>query len=326
MNHSFQTTYSWQALVKNSIRDIATLMSHLGLPEQPHFSEFPILVPEPYLSRIEKENVNDPLLLQVLSSDLETIQVPGYSDQPLDENKFSPVSNLIQKYTGRVLIISSSRCAINCRYCFRRHFPYEKSQLQEHQWDEILNKINSDHSITEVILSGGDPLMLTDKTLGRIVSKIEALEHVKTLRIHTRMPMVIPQRINHQLLDWVKGTRLQIVLVNHINHEREIDSAVHEAMKLLQQAGVTLLNQSVLLKGVNDTERSLIKLSQKLFSVGILPYYIHMLDPVSGAAHFNVKQKTAVALIEKIKNQLPGYLVPKLVREVPGEGAKKVLL
>lgn len=326
MNHSFQTTYSWQALVKNSIRDIATLMSHLGLPEQPHFSEFPILVPEPYLSRIEKENVNDPLLLQVLSSDLETIQVPGYSDQPLDENKFSPVSNLIQKYTGRVLIISSSRCAINCRYCFRRHFPYEKSQLQEHQWDEILNKINSDHSIKEVILSGGDPLMLTDKTLGRIVSKIEALEHVKTLRIHTRMPMVIPQRINHQLLDWVKGTRLQIVLVNHINHEREIDSAVHEAMKLLQQAGVTLLNQSVLLKGVNDTERSLIKLSQKLFSVGILPYYIHMLDPVSGAAHFNVKQKTAVALIEKIKNQLPGYLVPKLVREVPGEGAKKVLL
>ena len=325
MNHRLQITQSWQDLVKHSIRDIGTLLSHLGLPEQPHFSEFPILVPEPYLSRIEKKNVTDPLLLQVLSSDLETIQIPGYSNQPLDENKFSPVSGLIQKYNGRVLIISSSICAINCRYCFRRHYPYEKSQLKEHQWDEILNRINNDHSIKEVILSGGDPLMLTDKILSRIVSKIEALEHVKTLRLHTRMPMVIPQRINHQLLGWVKSTRLQIVLVNHINHEREIDSAVHEAMKQLQQAGVTLLNQSVLLKGINDTESSLIKLSEKLFSVGILPYYVHMLDPVSGAAHFNVKQKNAVALIEKIKNQLPGYLVPKLVREVPGEWAKKAL-
>lgn len=326
MNHSFKIDPSWQELVKFSIRDISTLLSHLELPQQTHFSDFPILVPRPYLSRIEKGNLNDPLLLQVLSSVSETIQTNGYSKQPLNEDAFSPVSGLIQKYKGRVLIISSVKCAINCRYCFRRHFPYENVQLKDHQWDEIFNRINRDKSIKEVIFSGGDPLMMTDKSLSRIVSKIEAVEHVTTLRLHTRMPMVIPQRINQQLLDWVTSTRLKVVLVNHINHEREIDPQVHQAMKNLRQAGVTLLNQSVLLKGVNDTVGGLVALSEKLFSVGILPYYIHMLDPVSGAAHFNVKQKKAVAIIEKIKKQLPGYLVPKLVREVPGKKSKIALL
>jgi len=325
MNHSVQTTHSWQMLVKKSIRDINTLLSRLELPHQPHFSNFPILVPEPYFSRIEKNNFNDPLLLQVLSSDLETIQAAGYSKQPLNEDKFNPVSGLIQKYKGRVLIIASSKCAIHCRFCFRRHFPYETNQLKSHQWDELLTMLNKDHSNKEVILSGGDPLMLTDKNLYKIIQKIETLSHVETLRLHTRIPMVIPQRINSQLLDLIEKTRLKIVFVNHINHENEIDSAVHEAMKRLQQAGVTLLNQSVLLKGVNDSEKSLVLLSQKLFSAGILPYYIHMLDPVSGAAHFNVEQKKAIALIENIKQQLPGYLVPKLVQEIPGEGAKRAI-
>jgi len=325
MNQSVQTTHSWQILLKHSIRDINTLLSRLELPNQPHFSNFPILVPEPYLQRIEKKNLKDPLLLQVLSSNLETIQTKGYRKQPLDEEKFSPLPGLIQKYRGRVLIITSTQCAINCRFCFRRHFPYENFQLNKHQWDEIFTSVNNDNSIKEVILSGGDPLMLTDKRLTRIVEKVEAQSHVETLRLHTRIPMVIPQRINNQLLDLVEKTRLKVVFVNHINHENEIDSTVQESMLRLKKAGVTLLNQSVLLKGVNDSERSLLLLSQKLFSAGILPYYIHMLDPVSGATHFHVEQKKATELINNIKQQLPGYLVPKLVREIPGEGAKKAI-
>ncbi|MFT7684704.1 MAG: EF-P beta-lysylation protein EpmB [Candidatus Azotimanducaceae bacterium] len=318
-------TLSWQELLKNAVSDIKELCELLDLPPQPHYSDFPLLVPLPYLSRIDKGNLDDPLLKQILPSAKEDQVILDYVDHPLEEAGYSPIPGLLQKYQGRALVITSGACAINCRYCFRRHFPYQDFQPNLAQWNKIAEHISADTSIEELILSGGDPLMMPDRRISDIIASISQINHVKTLRIHTRMPVVLPQRITRPLLDLLENTRLNVVVVNHINHAQEIDQDVDVAMSALRKSGVILLNQSVLLAGINDSADSLINLSKRMFSVGILPYYLHLLDKVKGAAHFDINDQKGLQLIEEIKEALPGYLVPKLVREVPSMPSKQAI-
>jgi EF-P beta-lysylation protein EpmB len=321
----------WQTQLAKAIRDPRDLLARLGLDERwlPGASQghalFEVRVPEAYLSRIRRGDPHDPLLRQVLPVTAETDSVAGFVSDPLEEAEHTPRRGLIHKYHGRVLLIGSPTCAINCRYCFRRHFPYAENSPSRTQWEETLGYLRRDPSIQEAILSGGDPLASNDKRLAWLVERLGEIPHLRRLRIHTRLPVVIPDRIDNALLAWLKDTRLQTVIVLHINHPNEIDDAVIEACKRLQNAGVTLLNQSVLLRGVNDKVATLAELSERLFSAGVLPYYLHVLDPVAGAAHFDVPDAEAVALIDALRTRLAGFLLPRLVREVPGEASKSPL-
>jgi len=267
----------------------------------------------------------DPLLRQVLPLGEEALPAPGYVTDPLQEAEHTPARGLIHKYAGRVLLITSPACAVNCRYCFRRHFPYGDNSPSRAQWEASLEHLRTDPSITEAILSGGDPLAASDRQLAWLVERLEAIPHLRRLRIHTRLPVVIPDRIDAALLDWLGKSRLQKVVVLHINHAQEIDPAVVDACARLKTAGVTLLNQSVLLRGVNDSVDALAALSERLFEAGVLPYYLHVLDPVAGAAHFDVPDGQARELVAGLREVLPGFLMPRLVREVPGEGSKTPL-
>ncbi|MBB3142559.1 EF-P beta-lysylation protein EpmB [Halomonas organivorans] len=322
---------AWQAQLAGAIRDPHELCRRLGLdPEWVPGAEaghalFEVRVPESYLARIRAGDPHDPLLRQVLPLGEEAEATPGYVADPLEEADHTPRRGLIHKYAGRVLLIASPACAVNCRYCFRRHFPYEENAPSRAQWEETLTYLRDDASIVEAILSGGDPLAASDRQLAWLVERLAAIPHLKRLRIHTRLPVVIPDRIDGALLDWLGGTRLQKVMVLHINHAQEIDATVIEACRRLQAAGVTLLNQSVLLRGVNDDVESLAALSERLFEAGILPYYLHVLDPVSGAAHFDVADDAARTLVATLRTRLPGFLMPTLVREVPGEASKTPL-
>lgn len=313
---------TWQWILGNAITDINELVRVLGLPGPRPRTDFPVLVPMPWLYRIEPGNPRDPLLLQVLPSSAELEASPGFLLDPLMEAGSAPAAGLLHKYHGRVLVIVSGACAVNCRYCFRRHFPYQDFKPDTAEWREIANYVDHDSSITEVILSGGDPLVLSDRRLGWIVDTLSRIEHVDTLRIHTRMPVAIPQRVVEPMLDWIRSTRLHVVMVIHANHPREIDQSVADALAALSNAGVRLLNQSVLLRDVNDAAPVLIELSRRLFDVGVMPYYLHLLDPVQGAAHFDVPEAEARLLMHDVAAHLPGYLVPRLVREVPGEPYK----
>lgn len=314
---------SWQWLLAHAITDTGELVRALGLPNLAVDTDFPTLVPLPWLARIEPGNPDDPLLLQVLPTVAENIATPGFVNDPLHESGASPVPGLLHKYHGRVLVVVSGACAVNCRYCFRRHFPYQAFQPDTAGWHRIADYVASDPSIREVILSGGDPLVLSDKRLSWIVETIAAIEHVDTLRIHTRLPVVIPQRVCTALTDWIASSRLHIVVVIHSNHAQELDEAVADAMQSLADAGTVLLNQSVLLRGVNDNADALVDLGRRLFEIGIMPYYLHLLDPVKGAAHFDVPDDEARQLLDKVAARLPGYLVPRLVREVPGGAFKQ---
>ncbi|MDP0561267.1 MAG: EF-P beta-lysylation protein EpmB [Candidatus Endonucleobacter sp. (ex Gigantidas childressi)] len=319
-----QENTHWQEALSNSISTPQELLSLLELeptllPETIKADkQFALKVPRPFASRMEKGNPEDPLLLQVLPLGKELSKTKGYSLDPLAENKQIPRNGVIHKYYGRLLLITSGICAINCRFCFRRHFPYGKNQLVGENWNNALSYIASDNTIKEVILSGGDPLAASDKRLGKLVSDLSEISHVKTLRIHTRLPIVIPQRITREMLQWLTGSRLKPVVVIHCNHINEIDLSVEAALSKLQQAGVILLNQTVLLKGINDSSEALIALNQKLFHSSVLPYYLHLLDPVQGAAHFDVNDTIAKRLIKTIMAKSPGYLVPRLVREIAG--------
>lgn len=284
--------------------------------------DFPLRAPHAYVSRIERGNPEDPLLLQVLPLPQELEVHPGYTEDPLEESDSNPCPGLIHKYHGRVLLILSSSCAIHCRYCFRRHFPYQANTPSKKDWQQALTYIHGDTSITEVIYSGGDPLASNDRQLQWLTEQIASIPHVKRLRIHSRLPIVIPDRITPQLLQWLTATRLQTSMVVHCNHPNEIDAAVGNALYQLKIAGVTLLNQTVLLNGINNCSNTLTTLSDKLFSHGVLPYYLHLLDKVAGAAHFDVSDTEAIALHNQLMNQLPGYLTPRLVRESPHFGHK----
>jgi len=283
---------------------------------------FPLMVPRPYLERIEKANPRDPLLLQILPLQQEMEPVQGYVKDPLSEQDHNPKKAIVHKYTSRVLVITSGTCAINCRYCFRRHFPYSDNHLKQSEWSSLIAYIQQDPHINEVILSGGDPLMLKDKQLAQRIAALEKLPQIKRLRIHTRLPVVIPSRINEEMLQWIRQTRLKVIMVWHINHANEIDQTVADAAAKLVKSGVTLFNQGVILKGINDTVDAQVALSEALFDADILPYYMFTLDPVEGAAHFDISLLEAQRLMGQVAAKLPGYLVPKLAKEIPGKTAK----
>ena len=319
---------SWQEQLKQLVQTPDQLIDQLALPEnlkpsgQQADQLFKTRVPRAFLNRIEPGNINDPLLLQILPVVEELSHCDDYSIDPLQENDKNPIPGLLHKYHGRVLLIVIGTCAINCRYCFRRHFPYQDNNPGKTGWQKALDYIAEDDSIHEVIFSGGDPLMATDQYLAFLIDKIEQISHVTTLRIHSRMPIVVPARVTDDFIKLLRKTRLNIIMVVHCNHASEINLPAQDALNKMHLAGITLLNQSVLLNNINNSVEALESLSHALFQSHVLPYYLHVLDKIQGAAHFAVSEDKALHLIEKLKMRLPGYLVPKLVREIPGELSK----
>ncbi|MDL0432120.1 EF-P beta-lysylation protein EpmB [Marinobacter sp. TBZ242] len=325
-------TRSWQQLLSASVTTPEELLRRLRLDPAVWLSGaaeghrlFPLRVPEPYLQRIVPGDPADPLLRQVLPLSEEADTEPGFVRDPLQEGDSMQTTGLIRKYQSRALLMVTGQCAINCRYCFRRHFPYEDNRLSPADRSKILTTLTEDTHINEVILSGGDPLVASDRLLSFWAEALADIPHIRRLRIHTRLPVVIPQRVCDSLLAWLAGTRLQIVMVIHTNHPAELDTDTRHALGQLKAAGVTLLNQSVILKGVNDTVGVLADLSERLFECGVLPYYLHAFDPVEGAHHFNVSDDGARALVRELIGILPGFLVPRLVREVPDRPGKTPL-
>lgn len=324
-------TADWQNELIRAVTDPKELLELLELDmnllaqAQAAAKLFPLRVPRGFIARMQKKTFTDPLLQQVLPLGAECKEVAGYSDDPLQEKKANPVSGLLHKYHGRVLLTLTGVCSINCRYCFRRHFPYSDNNPGIAGWSHALNYIQQDASIVEVILSGGDPLVVNDHLLNHIVQQIAAIPHVKRLRIHSRVPIILPERITAGLIECLTQTRLKPVLVVHCNHAQEINEEVREAMQVLTSAGIVLLNQSVLLKGINDNVDTLIALSEALFAAGVQPYYLHLLDKVKGAQHFDLDHGIARQLYEEVAKKLSGYLVPKLVLEKPGAPGKLTL-
>jgi EF-P beta-lysylation protein EpmB len=321
---------SWSQHLSQALTSLPELVKHLGLSEklsqqgiEAHQS-FKLLVPRPYLSRIEYGNPNDPLLLQILPSAAEMQKVTGYTKDPLEEADHNPQKAIVHKYKRRLLVITTGTCAVNCRYCFRRHFPYGDNQLAQAEWQSVIEYLEKHPEVNEVILSGGDPLMMKDALLADKIGLLEALPQIKRLRIHSRLPVVIPARVCDDMLTWINKSRLDIIMVWHINHANEMDNELAQAAFKLKQAGVTLLNQGVLLKGINDTVDAQVNLSEAVFDAGILPYYMFTLDPVEGAAHFDISIEDAQRLMGKVAAELPGYLVPRLAKEIPGKPAKSV--
>ena len=324
-----QTSLStWQRDLSRAITDPAELLAELELdpalaaPARASSSVFGLRVTRSYLGRMRRGDAGDPLLRQVLPLSEELIDTPGFGPDPLEEHAATRAPGLLQKYSGRALLITTQSCAIHCRYCFRREFPYsaQKEAAAEGatRFRAALEVIAGDTAIEEVILSGGDPLSLSDARLARITDALAAMPHVQRIRVHTRQPIVLPSRVDDGLLDWLRGVGRPTVFVLHTNHANEIDGEVRAACAKLRAAGVTLLNQSVLLKGVNDDVDTLAQLSRALMDAGVLPYYLHLPDRVRGTAHFEVAEATAQRLVNELSRRLSGYLVPRLVREVPG--------
>ncbi len=318
----------WQKDLRDSIRSSRTLYERLQLPlstleaTMDGHPEFPILVPESYLARIKPQDPDDPLLLQVMAQLREREPVHGYTEDPLEERQFT-ATGLIRKYPGRALLVTTAACPIHCRYCFRRHFPYGDNLATRSNWEDSLRTLRDDPSIKELILSGGDPLSLSTKKLTELIQKLESISTIETLRIHTRFPIAIPERVTDELLALLRSTRFNTVVVVHCNHPNELDDAqVKSALRSLANAVNFVLNQSVLLRGVNDDASTLSLLSTRLFAAGVLPYYLHLLDRVSGSAHFEITEKAARKLVKQLRHELPGYLVPKLVFEQSGELSK----
>jgi L-lysine 2,3-aminomutase len=283
---------------------------------------FPLRVPRGFVARMRPSDPRDPLLRQVLPLAEECLAVEGFGADPVGDLSAMVVPGVLHKYHGRVLLTATGACAVHCRYCFRRHFPYADANPAVDQWHSALGYIAGEKSITEVILSGGDPLSLPDRRLADLVRRLEAIPHLRRLRLHTRVPIVLPERVNDELRDWLGATRLKTAVVVHANHANEIDASVMTALAGLKTSGAELLNQSVLLRGVNDSTEALMALSEKLFEAGVLPYYLHMLDKAQGTAHFEVEEAAARRLMAELNRQLPGYLVPRLVREIPDAPGK----
>ncbi len=330
MTHPHST--NWQQALSLAITDPEELLQLLELDNSLLAAAnaaaklFPLKVPRGFLQRIKKGDINDPLLRQILPLDLELDQTPGYETDPLQEAAANPVPGLLHKYHGRVLLTLVGTCGVNCRFCFRRHFPYEKNNPGSLGWEKALDYIANDPSIAEVLLSGGDPLVASDALLQSFSTKLAMIPHVRRLRIHSRMPIMLPERISPSFIQWITELPFKTILVVHTNHPQEINCSIKEAMQALLKAGVTLLNQSVLLKGINDNVETLVELSEALFASGIQPYYLHILDKVQGTAHFDLNLETARKLHLGMSQRLSGYLVPKLVSEQPGFPAKSLII
>lgn len=318
---------NWKKDLARAISDPRKLLFILELPEttfQADFAArqlFPMRVPQSFVDRMEKGNPKDPLFLQVMPKQQEFIQKAGFIKDPLDEHE-SVVPGLLHKYTNRVLFIVRGGCAINCRYCFRRHFPYQENSNNKHEWQQAIDYIRSKPEVIEVIFSGGDPLMANDEQLGWLVEQLEQIPHLKRLRIHTRLPVVMPSRVTDEFVTLLKQSSLRCSVVLHINHPNELAAELPAALAKLTAAGIDLYNQAVLLADINDNADDLVELHERLFDNRIQPYYLHVLDKVEGASHFEVSEEKAVALMNELLLRLPGFLVPKLVREIGGEKSK----
>lgn len=348
----------WQNQLAYTISDLPALLSYIGLdikdlvdfyqaeyqqmslnhPEHEpdinmgdflaaaHSKQFPLRVPHAFAQRIAPNSPGDPLLRQVLPAPMELKTAPGYVTDPLAEQNSIKGQGLLQKYQGRLLVVAHGSCAVHCRYCFRRHFPYDTQQLPPQHWQALAQHLAEDPTLDEVILSGGDPLTLKNRQLGQLNPILASNPHIKRLRIHTRFPIMIPSRIDDGFVAWANSLPIPLTLVFHINHANEIDDIAGAAIeRLREQTNCILLNQSVLLRHVNDTLATQQALQEKLVNHGILPYYLHLLDPIEGAHHFNVPEKEALTLIQALQHRLPGYMVPKLVREEAGAASKTLL-
>lgn len=320
----------WQKNLAEGFSSAVELLEFLQLPpslaDKVAEKQFKTRVPRGFASRMQPGNRYDPLLLQVLAIEDELKITDGFIGDPLAEITAIPLSGLIHKYHGRVLLTLTGACAINCRYCFRRHFPYQDNNPGRSGWKDALEYIAKDSCIHEVILSGGDPLLAKDNLLSDLFTQLATIPHLQTVRIHTRIPVVLPERVNQSFLHLLTENRLHKVVVLHSNHPQELDNNVLEACVALRHAGCHLLNQSVLLAGVNDNAEILAQLSERLFACGVLPYYLHLLDKVQGAAHFDVSLQHASAIFQKLQSLLPGYLVPRLVREEAGKKHKTLVV
>lgn len=320
---------AWRRALAEAVTRPAELLALLRLPEEPAAETaaqpFGLRVPRGFIARMCPGDRRDPLLLQVLPDAVECQAAVGYLNDPLGEATAMAAPGLLHKYRGRALLTLTGACGIHCRYCFRRHYPYAEANPSGRHWEQARAYIAADPSLREIILSGGDPLSLSDERLAALVAELAAIPHLRRLRIHSRLPVVLPERITDELLGWLAGSRLRPVLVVHANHPNEIDAAVRDGLRRVTAAGIPVLNQSVLLHGVNADADSLCALSEVLFEAGVLPYYLHQLDRVQGAAHFAVDDARARALLRTMRARLPGYLVPRLVREQAGEPAKTPL-
>jgi len=321
---------NWKNILQQASPSPEELLSELDIEDSSLISrqanqDFPLRVPAGFISKMSKNDPADPLFKQIWPSAEEEIDQTGFSKDPLNEVKRQATPGLLHKYHGRVLLVLTGACAIHCRYCFRRHFPYSDSNPSGENLQKAIEYLQKETSVTEVILSGGDPLSISDERLSELVSRLAEIPHLKRLRIHTRFPVVVPERINDACLDWLSSTQLQLAIVLHVNHANELDDSVKQAILKLRNRNISLFNQSVLLKGINDSAEALVALSEALYSYGIIPYYLHLLDPVSGASHFEVGESSARLLMQDIQKRLPGYLIPRLVREDPETAHKTII-
>ena len=321
----------WQQLWRQAERDPRRLLARLGLDEaaaqlsDEAAAQFIQRVPQGFINRMRRGDLNDPLLRQVLPVSDEMRIVPGFSLDAVGDGAAKKATGVIHKYNGRALLVTTGSCAIHCRYCFRRHFDYAGENAAKGQWAEAVAAIAADPSIEEVILSGGDPLSLVTPKLAELTDQLAQIPHIRRLRIHSRLPIVLPERVDAELLAWLAALPWPVAFVVHANHGNELDQQVFHALAALRGTGVQLLNQAVLLAGVNDSVDALAELSEKGFAAGVLPYYLHQLDRVQGVAHFEVSDQRALALVEALRARVSGYLVPRLVREIAGDTGKRPL-
>lgn len=343
---------SWQQAMKSAVRSARELAEKLQLDQRftklPHSEEgeadFPVFVPLEFLQRIRPGDPQDPLLLQVWPAAEEADKAAGFTIDPVGELGLKQLhfandrilssaptaiarneGRLIQKYAGRCLLIAHQACGIHCRYCFRRHYPYQEATRFDPLMQQALAEIKADPSLEEVILSGGDPLVLTDSVLGDLVEQISSIKHVKRLRIHSRMPIVIPQRVTQALVEILSSSRLAVWFIVHCNHANELDQATQNALERLVNSGIPVLNQAVLLARINDSVEALESLCSQLINIRVQPYYLHQLDRVLGAAHFEVPFQSGLLLIDELRKRLPGYAIPTYVREEAGAASKTVI-
>ncbi|HET7063886.1 MAG TPA: EF-P beta-lysylation protein EpmB [Rudaea sp.] len=321
----------WQELWREAVTDPRELLAELDLqafastllPQSD--TGFPLRVPRGFVARMRRGDPHDPLLLQVLPQVRELLEVPGFTRDAVGDLPARTANGVLHKYEGRALLVATGSCAVHCRYCFRRHFPYASQTAAAAGWDEAVADVQADESIVEVILSGGDPLSLATAKLAELTRALAPIRHLRRLRIHTRLPVVLPERIDDEFSRWLGALPWPTTIVLHANHANELDASVAAACARLRDSGAILLNQSVLLRGVNDNASVLADLSERLFDCGVLPYYLHQLDRVAGAAHFEVDDTRARDLVDELRDRLPGYLVPRLVREIAGARAKTPL-
>lgn len=321
---------SWQKILAQGFSDVDDLLNYLQLPtrlgSETAQQSFKTRVPRGFAARMQKGNPVDPLLLQVLAVQEELVPMAGYGRDPLEESTSNPLQGLIHKYKGRVLVTLTGTCAVNCRFCFRRHFPYQNNNPGREGWNQVFDYIRKDASIHEVILSGGDPMLASEAVMDLFLTTLAAIPHLRSVRFHTRIPVVLPERLDNTLLNQLAACSLRKIVVLHCNHAQEIDASVQQACTDLKKAGCHLLNQSVLLKGVNDDAKTLADLSERLFDCQVLPYYLHLLDKIAGSAHFDMPEERALAIFHQLQTLVPGYLLPRLAREEAGFLHKTLLV